>query len=225
MEETRPEAAAKKAVERRQEVRVRHVVETPSPTIGGLLDTLFGMIGPAIKVVLKEALVEAITSPQVKEVLHEIRPAPPSPRHATQEEDAVAVAPAAASVPDGSPPRGVPAPKHKPVMPGELHEVERLPKVTVIGLAKPKQEWDIKEEFKNQFDIRTVHTDVSARVVRKYSAGSAHVLLVVDHINHNMQHGLLAGGIAFERIGGGVAKVRERLKELVAQYQPEAAHA
>jgi hypothetical protein len=95
----------------------------------------------------------------------------------------------------------------------------RLPRVAVIGLQFPQHEWDIKEEFGKWLDIRTINVDASTKTTRKMVANVEHILLMKDYINHKIVHALNADKLPYEMFSGGVTRLRDRLKEIIQNYQ------
>lgn len=188
----------------------RRVPEEPTAqTLGGLLDAFLSMARPMVKSLIREAVTEAILSPDFIEAFH------------AKAQEKYAVNPVVESNADqGSAPapiaqKSVENIRHKPVMPGDLEaERIRLPKVAVIGLTKAHQETEVKEAFAKKFDIITIQSSVNSRIIRKYCESADKIIVLTDHIPHQIQQSLNAYNFQYEKMAGGVAKLKQALQAL-----------
>lgn len=181
-------------------------------TPGALLDAFIAMAGPMFKKLITSAVAEAMTSPEVREILHaQVQTEATSQAHDEDSAVKIEVPPfVAPSSPD----------RHPFVMPGDVVERVRLPKVTIIGIPKTQHEHDVKDEFAKWLQIKTVNAGLNGRIARKHATGADHVLFLCPHNGHPMERSLIAGGVKYERINGGTVKVRERLREIIKSYEP-----
>lgn len=184
-------------------------VEGRQNTLGTMLDAVLGMAGPAIKNLLRDALIEAITSPAVVAVLN---PEPEVRYEVSRKEIKLPdelVEPNEANVAQPK------SPRHNPEMPDATTLRVKLPKVAIIGLAKAHQEAEIKKRFEKKLDIVTIHPDVNERIIRKFCGSAEKIIVMVDHVPHSIEHHLNHYNMAFQRMKGGIDRLSGELQSLV----------
>lgn len=191
-------------------------VEGRQNTLGSMLDAVLGMAGLALKNLLRDAMIEAITSPAVVAVLN---PEPEVRYEASQQ----AIKPPEIKLPEIEPDQVIEEakvtqpkpPRHNPEMPDATTLRVKLPKVAIIGLAKAHQEAEIKKRFEKKLDIVTIHPDVNERIIRKFCGSAEKIIVMVDHVPHSIEHHLNHYNMAFQKMKGGIDRLSGELQSLV----------
>jgi predicted transcriptional regulator len=98
---------------------------------------------------------------------------------------------------------------HTPV---RREETPRQPKVFVIGLI-PHQAGIIQSEFHECFDLRFAEADTPAKRLESMANDCDRVIVLTSFISHSTQDAVKKHP-GFERISGGMARLKDRLMEL-----------
>jgi hypothetical protein len=88
----------------------------------------------------------------------------------------------------------------------------KKPKVLVVGLL-PNQAGIVQSEFFEAFDIRFAESDTPTKRLESMAHDCDRVMLMTNFISHSTQDAVKKHP-GFERIQGGVSKVKDRLTEL-----------
>jgi hypothetical protein len=89
---------------------------------------------------------------------------------------------------------------------------QKKPKVLVVGLL-PNQAGIVQSEFYEAFDIRFAESDTPTKRLESMASDCDRVMLMTNFISHSTQDAVKKHP-GFERIQGGVSKVKDRLTEL-----------
>lgn len=107
-------------------------------------------------------------------------------------------------------------PQHNPFGVPLKQNAQKLEHVLVVGLLKSNHVTEIKDEFKNIFDLRFYHPDQHTSVLKSMAANVDKIILLTGQISHKHRETLEAIGADYVPLQGGVSKLKELLTNMYA---------